>query len=83
LWAELFNESTFVRYYEYSDYSKRGIISYSVRDTLSAIKTVYQEAAVELAIPGDVAETQEERGKASTCTGTVVRPRNGGRPSAT
>lgn len=27
LWAELFSESTFVRYYEYSDYSERGIIS--------------------------------------------------------
>lgn len=64
LWAELFSESTFVRYYEYSDYSERGIISYSVRDTLSAIKTVYQEASVELALPDDTGDTQEEHGGA-------------------
>lgn len=61
LWAQLFNESTFVRSYEYKDYSQRGLLTYSVRrDTLSAIKTVYQEAAVELALPVDA--TQEQHG---------------------
>ncbi len=62
LWAQLFNESTFVRSYEYKDYSQRGLLTYSVRDTLSAIKTVYQEAAVELALPVDTTRSQEQHG---------------------
>ncbi len=59
LWAALFNEGTFVRSYEYTDYSKRGIITYSVRDALSAIKTVYQQAAVELALPDEDGRGQQ------------------------
>ncbi|MBP6016522.1 MAG: hypothetical protein KA586_07360 [Candidatus Promineofilum sp.] len=51
LWAQLFDEETWVESYEYKDYTGRGIITYPVRDALSAIKTVYQEAAVELALP--------------------------------
>lgn len=51
LWAQLFDEETLVESYEYKDYTGCGIISYPVRDALSAIKTVYQEAAVELALP--------------------------------
>ncbi len=62
LWAQLFNEGTFVRSYEYKDYSQRGLMSYSVRETLSAIKTVYQEAAVELALPVDTTRDQEQGG---------------------
>ncbi len=62
LWEQLFNQETFVRYYEYPDYSDRGMISYPVREALSAIKTVYQEAAVELALPVDSREGQEGYG---------------------
>lgn len=62
LWHELFNEETFVRYYEYPDYSDRGVLSYSVRETLSAVKTVYQEAAVELALPAGPVHEQEDYG---------------------
>jgi hypothetical protein len=63
LWAQLFNEETFVRSYEYTDYSQRGIISYSVRETLSAIKTVYQQAAIELALPDEEGQSQEHGGR--------------------
>ncbi|MCU1265340.1 MAG: putative Outer rane channel [Acidobacteria bacterium] len=53
LWEELFNEETFVRSHQFDDYSDRAIISYPVRDTLSAIKGIYQKAGVTLALPAD------------------------------
>jgi hypothetical protein len=62
LWEQLFNEKTFVRSYEYPDYSERGLITYSMRDALSAVKSVYQQAAVDLAQlddPGDIREQQQ------------------------
>jgi hypothetical protein len=62
LWEQLFNKETFVRSYEFPDYSERGLISFSMRETLSAIKTVYQEAAIELALPGEARGIQEEGG---------------------
>lgn len=62
LWEQLFNERTFVRSYQYTDYSERGIISYPVREALSAIKTVYQEAAIELALPDSGSQLQERHG---------------------
>lgn len=62
LWEELFNEETFVRTYQYTDYSDRGLITYSVREALSAIKNIYQEAAVELALPAPGRGEQYEHG---------------------
>ena len=51
LWEELFNEHTLVRSHQFNDYTQRGIISFSMRQTLSALKTIYQEASVSLALP--------------------------------
>ena len=41
LWSQLFNSDTLVRSHKFEDYSQRGIISYSVRQALSALKTRY------------------------------------------
>ena len=38
LWKQLFNRDTLVRSHKFNDYSDRGIISYSVRQALSALK---------------------------------------------
>ena len=62
LWGELFDKNTFVRSYQYTDYSDRGLISYPVRDALSALKHVYQQAAVDLALPDDPGQIQERYG---------------------
>lgn len=51
LWQALFQEDTFVRSRSFDDYSSHGVISYSVRESLSALKAVYQEASVVLAVP--------------------------------
>ena len=53
LWRALFTRDTFVRPRAFDDYSQHGIVSYSVRESLSALKAVYQEAAVTLALPDD------------------------------
>ena len=62
LWQQLFNEDTFVRPFAYPDYAERGMLTYSVRETLSALKMVYQEAAVELALPTDGGQGHEGYG---------------------
>lgn len=51
LWGALFNGQTFVRSRAFDDYSQHGVLSYSVRESLSALKAVYQEASVTLALP--------------------------------
>src|SRR5581483_1988746 len=51
LWEQLFKEGTLVRSHPFDDYSDRGIISFSMRQALSALKTIYQEASVSLALP--------------------------------
>lgn len=52
LWKELFNSETYVRSHKsFDDYSERGLISFSVRESLSALKSVYQQASVALALP--------------------------------
>jgi hypothetical protein len=51
LWAALFDVDTFVRSHTFDDYSGRPILSYSIRDTLGALKSIYQRAGVELAFP--------------------------------
>ena len=62
LWKQLFNEDTFVRPFEYPDYAERGLQTFSVRETLSAIKTVYQKAAVELALPSELGQGDDGHG---------------------
>ena len=52
LWEQLFDAGTFVRAHSTSeDYSDRTVITYPVRETLSAVKSVYQQASVTLAMP--------------------------------
>lgn len=52
LWEQLFNAETYVRSHKtFDDYSKRGLISFSVRESLSALKSIYQHASVDLALP--------------------------------
>ena len=51
LWAELFRADTLVRSHAFDDYTDRGVVSYPVRQALSAIKAIYQQASVELALP--------------------------------
>ncbi|HMF64769.1 MAG TPA: hypothetical protein VK608_11830 [Edaphobacter sp.] len=58
-WAALFNRDTLVRSRTFDDYSKHGIISFSMRESLSALKTVYQEAGVVLALPSGAGDEQE------------------------
>ena len=59
LWRQLFNRDTLVRSHKFNDYSDRGVISFSVRDALSALKTIYQEAGLDLALPDSGARGQE------------------------
>src|SRR5215475_7647512 len=61
LWKGLFNRDTLVRSHKFNDYSDHGIISFSVRDTLSALKSIYQEAGVRLALP-DGGQREQEGG---------------------
>jgi hypothetical protein len=56
LWQAMFKADTFVRSRTYDDYTDRAIFSYPVRLALSAIKSIYQEASVALALP----ETEPE-----------------------
>jgi hypothetical protein len=56
LWQALFNEATPVRSHQYDDHAKRanqGVLSYSVRDSLSLLKQTYRRASVDLALPDD------------------------------
>ncbi|HKR01391.1 MAG TPA: hypothetical protein VJT09_12010 [Pyrinomonadaceae bacterium] len=65
LWAQLFNEETLVRPHKFDDYTERGIISFSVRQTLSALKGIYQEAGLHLALPEPTrGDRQEQRNRA-------------------
>jgi hypothetical protein len=52
LWEQLFNAQTYVRSHDtFDDYSDRAVMSFSVRRTFSALKTIYQQASVALALP--------------------------------
>jgi hypothetical protein len=51
LWDALFDEHTLVRSHEFDDYDGRAVMSYGVRDALSVVKSVYQQASVALALP--------------------------------
>jgi hypothetical protein len=60
-WEALFKEDTLVRSHEFDDYSGYAVFSYPVRQTLSALKSIYQEAGVSLALP-DHGPEADERG---------------------
>ena len=51
LWTGLFDAETLVRSHEFDDYSDRAVLSYSMRETLSTLKRIYQEAGLRLALP--------------------------------
>lgn len=52
LWQQLFNADTHVRSHAgFDDYSERAVLSFPVRETLSALKSIYQQAGVTLALP--------------------------------
>lgn len=52
LWEQLFNAETYVRSHKsFDDYSQRGLISFSMRESLSALKSIYQQASVDFALP--------------------------------
>lgn len=51
LWSAMFNEETYVRSHTFDDYSHHSILSYPQRYALSVVKSIYQRAGVELALP--------------------------------
>jgi hypothetical protein len=61
LWEELFKDDTLVRPYDFPDYSNRGILSFSIRQTLSALKATYQKAGLEIGLPDN--PTEDPTGK--------------------
>ena len=62
LWEQLFSRTTFVRSRKFDDYTGHGIISYPVRATLSALKGIYQDASLTLALPnGNTGDNRERR----------------------
>ncbi|MEA2355882.1 MAG: hypothetical protein QOD61_2011 [Solirubrobacteraceae bacterium] len=62
LWAQLFDDETLVRSHTFDDYSDRGVISYPVREALSALKAIYQQASVDLALPDAPAGGNDRQG---------------------
>ena len=76
--ARCFNASTFVRSRKFDDYSSHGVMSFSVRESLSALKAVYQEASVVLALPDPADESDPERSRRRPASAAVRR----GRPIA-
>ena len=50
-----------MRSHAFDDYTDRGIISYQVRQALSALKSIYQEASVSLALPESPADGKQGR----------------------
>ena len=59
LWEALFTEETLVRSHQFDDYSGKPVLSYSMRRTLSVLKSIYQDAGVSLALPDDPGEGKE------------------------
>lgn len=54
LWRSLFHEDTPVRSHRFDDHAERageGVLSHSMRDGLSLLKSVYRRASVDLALP--------------------------------
>ena len=71
LWEALFHEDTLVRSFEPDDYGERGVLSYSIRQTLSALKAVYQDAGVHLALPDTDGDRREESRNRARLRGLV------------
>ena len=71
LWEALFHEDTLVRSFEPDDYGDRGVFSYSMRQTLSALKAVYQDAGVHLALPDTGGDRREESRNRARLRGLV------------
>jgi hypothetical protein len=71
LWAYLFNEGTPVDSYAYPDYASCGVQTWPVRDGVNAIRAVYQNAAIELALP-DALTGREARNRAIAAN--LLRP---------
>ena len=57
LWESLFDEGTFVRSFEF-DYSGKPVMSYSVRQALSVLKSMYQQAGISLALPEESGQSK-------------------------
>jgi len=74
LWKALFNARTFVRSRTFDDYSAHGVMSFSVRETLSALKAVYQEASVVLALPDPEDARDPNDSDAAGQSGPVAGP---------
>jgi hypothetical protein len=62
LWEALFRWDTYVRSYEFDDYSDRFVPSYSNRLALGLIQSAYQQAAVDLAVPPAIGDDRETLG---------------------
>ncbi len=80
LWRALFGPDTFVRSRAFDDYSSHGVVSFSVRESLSALKAVYQEAGIVLAMPDPPDETdpnEQEPGESGRFPGITNRQRLG------
>lgn len=60
LWQAMFHKDTYVRSYQFPDYSGRTIISYPVRLALSGLKNLYQQAGVALALPDPTRPQRKE-----------------------
>ena len=51
LWRAMFNDETYVRSHTFADHSERAILSWPMRFALSTLKSMYQRAGVDLALP--------------------------------
>ncbi|MFL6100303.1 MAG: hypothetical protein ACJ71T_10150 [Actinomycetales bacterium] len=50
-WDALFDEDTYVRPYQFDDYSESFVPSYSTRTAVGLLKSTYQEAGIQFALP--------------------------------
>lgn len=60
LWRALFTRETPVIPYEFDDYTDRAIMSYPAREALSVLKSAYQKAGIDLALPDRTPEHDTE-----------------------
>jgi hypothetical protein len=73
LWDALFDAETLVRSHRFDDYSDRFVSSYSVRSATATIKSTYQVAAVEFAIPTTDGDPRERYGRRRSRFESLVR----------
>lgn len=62
LWAAAFSADTYVRSHTFDDFSHHGVFSWNVRYALSTLKSLYQRAGIDLALPDTRTEEQQQRG---------------------